>query len=398
MKEIVKFSKTLKVLFCEDDEIVRGTIGKLLKRFFDNITIAVDGQDGLEKFKEQKYDIVFTDINMPNMSGLEMLKSIKELNSDISCVVLSAHNESEHYMESIRLGVDGYILKPITTEQFLNVIKKVTNKIKLETQNIIYKNELEQLNKNLQIEVDDAVEDMRIKDSLLSQNAKMAAMGDMIDSIAHQWMQPINAIGINFQALELELEYDTLTDDKITNSIENGKLQIEHLANTINEFRTFFRPNTRIENIAIKTLIDSSLILLKDMLIKHNIKIEIIGDIDTKIKVNASEFKHIIINIINNAKDAFEEQNISKQNRQIVFNTKEEDEKITFSITDNAGGIPNNIIDKIFESHFTTKSSTNGTGIGLYMTKQIAQKNNVDISVSNEQNGASFKLEIKNVL
>ena len=392
MKEIIKFSKTLKVLFCEDDKIVRDTIEKLFRRFFDDIDIAIDGEDGLQKFKSKKYDIVITDINMPNMDGLEMLKYIKEIDSSVSCIILSAHNEINHFMKSIKLGVDGYIIKPIAMEQFLDVLNKVINKIKLEHDNIIYKNDLEQLNKNLQIEVDSAVEDIRIKDALLSQNSKMAAMGEMIDSIAHQWMQPINTIGITLQSLGIELEYGTLTDQKIKELIEKGNLQIEHLVNTIEEFRAFFRPNSKVELIPLKAIIDSSLLLLKDILIKNNIQIEIIGDTTATIKVNPSEFKHIIINILNNAKDAFNNQNIDKENRQIKFEINKESNNIILLIEDNAGGIPVDIINRIFEPYFTTKNPDKGTGIGLYMVKQIAQKNHTDISVSNIQNGACFKI------
>ena len=403
MKEFISFSKKLKVLFCEDDEIVRVVIKKLLRRFFDDIVIAVDGKDGLAKFKEdmsntksKSFDIVFTDINMPNMDGLDMLKHIKDLNKNISCVILSAHNEVKYFMDSIKLGVDGYIIKPVEMNQFLDVLKKVINKIKLEDDNNSFKNELEQLNQNLQIEVDSAVEDIRIKDAILSQNSKMAAMGEMIDSIAHQWMQPISAIGITLQSLELDMEYGTLNNKIVQDTVKNGKLQIEHLTNTIEEFRTFFRPNSNIKQVYLKVIINSSMILLKDMLIQNNIKTKVIGD-DAKVNINASEFKHIIINIVNNSKDAFNNASIDKNNREIIFEIKKEDKKVILMIKDNAGGIKDNIIKRIFEPYFTTKSLDKGSGIGLYMTKQIVDKNNSEISVSNVQNGTCFKITIGDV-
>ena len=404
MKEIVSFSKTLKVLFCEDDKVVRVVIERLLRRFFDDIVIAVDGEDGLAKFKEGKiasdskpFDIVFTDINMPIMNGIEMLDHIKALDTNISCVILSAHNEVKDFMDAIKLGVDGYILKPIEMNQFLDVLNKVINKIKLEHDNKLFKSDLERLNQNLQLEVDNAVEDMRIKDVILSQNSKMAAMGEMIDSVAHQWMQPISTIGVGLQSLELDIEFGTLDATSVQSKVDNGKLQIEHLTNTIEEFRSFFRPNTNIEQVYLKAIIDSSMILLKDTLIQNNIITKIIGD-DEIVTVNSSEFKHIIINIVNNAKDAFKSASIDKKNREIIFEINKKDEKVIFMIKDNAGGIKDDVIKRIFEPYFTTKEINKGSGIGLYMTKQIVDKNNSKISVSNIENGACFKIEIGEVL
>ncbi len=270
-----------------------------------------------------------------------------------------------------------------SNDAFIAVLNSLEDKI-----------QLEYLNNNLQLEVDDAVEDLRLKDAMLSQTSKMAAMGEMIDSIAHQWMQPIGVIRMRLQMLEMDLDYNQLTDEKIRETTQSGDKQIVHLVNTINEFRAFFRPNSKVEEIPIKAIIDSTLLLTQDDLIKNTIKTKIIGNDTAVIKVNASEFKHVVINIINNAKDAFNDNNIDKENRNIIFNIQQIEDKTILTISDNAGGIPTHIIPKIFEANFTTKEEGKGTGIGLYMTKQIIDKNNATIKVENIDNGACFIITI----
>ena len=237
-------------------------------------------------------------------------------------------------------------------------------------------------------------EELKAKEAVLAQQSKMAAMGEMLDSIAHQWKQPISVIYMYIQKLEMDVESNTITTEKLTEVIDISKEQIEHLTNTINEFRTFFRPNTNIEQISLESLIKSSLVLVHDDLYKNSIKTEIKGDKFASIKVNANEFKHVIINIVNNAKDAFIENKIDTLNRKIIFNIQQKDNKVIFSIEDNAGGIPKNIINKIFQPHFTTKEDGKGTGIGLYMTKQIIDKMGASIEVENIINGACFKIFI----
>ncbi|MEA3315182.1 MAG: HAMP domain-containing sensor histidine kinase, partial [Campylobacterota bacterium] len=264
---------------------------------------------------------------------------------------------------------------------FISVINSLEDKL-----------ELEKLNKNLKVKIDDAIEESKLKNAILFQSSKMAAMGEMIDSIAHQWMQPIGVIGMKLQTLELDIELNKITEKRIKDVVETSEKQIQHLINTINEFRKFFRPNSRVERVSIKELIDSTILLMQDSLIKNNINIKLNGDIDILIDTNPSEFKHIFINLINNSQDAFNENKIDEHDRDIIFYIKKIDNKTSITISDNAGGIPKDIINNIFEPNFTTK--TKGTGIGLYMTKQIINKNNSTINVKTIDNGTAFNILI----
>lgn len=258
-----------------------------------------------------------------------------------------------------------------SNDGFIVVINSLEDKI-----------ELERLNNQLQIEVNNAIEQIRQKDQMLHNQSKLAALGEMIDAIAHQLKTPLGIIKIYSQQIQI------YTDDKkeIINCCENQLRHIDYLVNTIEEFRSFFRPNTKTEKIPIKAVIDSVKMLMKDEFIQHRIQVNIIGETTAVFEIIPNEFKHVLINILNNSKDAFNENNI--ENRIIEIDIKEK----SLSISDNAGGISKNNIDNIFEANFTTKNSDKGTGIGLYITRQILEKIGAKISVENIKNGVRFDI------
>ena len=131
LKSIIQYSKKLKLLYVEDNESARNATLVIFNQFFDEIVIAVDGEDGLEKLAQNDVDLIITDINMPKLNGLEMTKNIRDSNRDIPILILSAYNESGFFIESIKMGVDGYLLKPIEIDQFLESLKKIIEKIKI---------------------------------------------------------------------------------------------------------------------------------------------------------------------------------------------------------------------------------------------------------------------------
>ena len=149
IKEIIDFSKTLKVLIVEDNEEAREQAVKLLENLFDDIVVAVDGIDGLEKFNKDKFDLVISDLNMPRMNGMEMCSKIRDITKNIPIVILSAYNDSEHFMDTIRLSINGYILKPININQFIDTLYDAIERIKLRDEVYQYKLKLEKVNNEL---------------------------------------------------------------------------------------------------------------------------------------------------------------------------------------------------------------------------------------------------------
>ena len=127
-EDIIKNYKHLKLLYVEDNKDAREMTTMILEEYFDSIIIAVDGDDGFKKFKENEIDIIITDINMPKLNGLEMSAKIRELNNKVPIIIVSAHNEENFFEQSIKINVNGYLLKPIDIDQLSNLIFEVTQK------------------------------------------------------------------------------------------------------------------------------------------------------------------------------------------------------------------------------------------------------------------------------
>ena len=126
LEDIIKSTKNIKLLYVEDNQEARETTELILEEFFDEITVAVDGEDGYTKFRDKSFDLIITDINMPKLNGLEMISKIRALDNNISVIVLSAHNEPEFFDNSIQLGIDSYLLKPIDIDSFIDALSKIT--------------------------------------------------------------------------------------------------------------------------------------------------------------------------------------------------------------------------------------------------------------------------------
>lgn len=244
------------------------------------------------------------------------------------------------------------------------------------------------------------IENNRKKDTLLAQQSKMAAMGEMIGNIAHQWRQPLSLISTSSSSLKLKQELNIITKDDISITSDTITTTTQHLSKTIDDFRNFFKPNKENTKTTTSEVWNKTYNLIKDQYITKNIKI--ITDIEEKaIHLLENELIQVILNILNNARDEFDKKKL-KENF-IFVEIKEEAEKLYIRIKDNAGGIPANILGRIFEPYFTTKHQSQGTGIGLYMSQEIIKKHmegtlevyNSEYTYNNQKyNGAKFTIMI----
>ncbi len=225
---------------------------------------------------------------------------------------------------------------------------------------------------------------------MLQQQAKMAAMGEMMDAVAHQWKQPLNALSMFGQMLQMDFDEGIVDRAYIENMLRDTDEQIEHMISTLTEFRTFFRPDKEPEPFGLKRCIQTVMLLMKDELMRHQIEVTIESEQEIIINGIENEFKHLILNIISNAKDAFNER--ERKQRTIYIRFYRKDGNTILQIEDNAGGIPDHIIKDIFKPNVTSKKE--GTGIGLYMSAQIAQKMSGQLYVANTERGAEFTLEV----
>lgn len=239
------------------------------------------------------------------------------------------------------------------------------------------------------------------KEKLLYQQSKMAAMGEMIGNIAHQWRQPLGVISMSASGIKLWQEDGLYSQEEVKTFVESILSSTQYLSDTIDDFRSFYQEDLEKSDFEVKKTIDKSINLLKTEFIKEEINVIFLRN--TKLFINGIEnqFLQVTMNILNNAKDALLEKNI--ENKYIFIDIYKEDENICIEIQDNAGGVNENIIEHIFEPYFTTKHKSLGTGIGLYMSEEIVTKQlkgelTVSNKVINYQDanyfGASFKIKI----
>ena len=243
--------------------------------------------------------------------------------------------------------------------------------------------------------------ELKEKEILIVQQSKMAAMGEMLGNIAHQWRQPLSAISTASTGAKLQKEMDCLSDSQLNSALTAINESAQYLSTTIDDFRDFFNPsNNKISEFLISNTIEKTLNIVSAQFVAKDI--EIITNIeDTSISSLENELIQVLVNILNNARDVL----VTLENRKkyIFIKIYKKESNLFIDIKDNAGGIPENIIDKIFQPYFTTKHQSQGTGIGLYMSEEIV-KNHLggSLTVSNETytyqdieyTGAKFTIQI----
>ena len=275
--------------------------------------------------------------------------------------------------------------KDITAKNMLQELNK-----NLEAEVEKKTNKVNELNKNLEIKVKQALEENTKQLQALQQQTKMASMGEMIGAIAHQWRQSLNALGANIQNLKYHKKEGKLEDEEfIKDFIEVNKKTISFMSKTIDDFRSFFRVDKEKSDFKIKETTQSVINMQSAQLKNYNIALNITGD-EFLCNGFQSEYQQVILNIINNAKDALLHSDKPNPTIDIEINSKAK----TINIKDNAGGIPENIISRIYEPYFTTKEQGKGTGMGLYMSKMIIEDNmGGNLNVENTNEGACFTID-----
>jgi len=377
------------ILYVEDEESIREELSRFLNRYTNKLYIAVNGQDGLDMYKKYKPDIVLSDIKMPIMSGFEMAKNIKQIDSKQAIIFTTAHNDKIDYMmETIELNINAYITKPIDYTQLKYKLDMILEKIKSDL-------ELAHYQKYLEDRVNEEVAKNKEQECILFQQSKLAQMGEMLNMIAHQWRQPLCVISVTSSNLSLKNSFGTLDSKEIESSCDTIIETTQSMSQIINDFMNFNKSSTSEDVLLYKSVDEVKKIIYAQF---QSIGIELDINIDKELKVyhNHAHIKHTILNIILNSRDAFEENKIDK--KLIKIYTKQDNNQIVLIVEDNAGGIDKNIIDRVFDPYFTTKDDGKGTGIGLYMSKKlIISIPDSYLDVESNNGHTLFKLKFKKI-
>ena len=367
----------IKILYVEDEKEIRDNTKRPLDYLCDELIIAQDGKEGLELYKQHSPDIVVSDIKMPNMNGIDMCKAIKKINPKQYIVFTTAHSESSFFMEAIELQVDGYILKPIDYDLLENKIENIIEQISIKLKNKQQQEEIQQQKLNI------------------IEQSKNAQMGEIIGNIAHQWRQPLSIISTAATGIQIKRQMGMISDDEENSMLETINDNAQFLSKIIDTFGDYIKEVKEVKTIILQDRVNLAISIIESSLKNNHIKI--INNInkieDVQNTMIIGELTQALINIFNNAKDVLIKQ--QDKNKWIKVDLIQIENKVIITIEDNGGGIHDHLIPKIFDLYFTTKHKSQGTGMGLYISKDIIEKHlHGKLSVKNSENGAIFSIEL----
>lgn len=348
--------KNYTILYVEDEIESVELIQTLLKTKIKTIFVAYDGLEGLELYKEHLPDIVISDIQMPNMNGIEMAKEIKKLNPKQNIIFITAFNENNLLLEAINVGIDKYIIKPILSlESLLNPIDTICKVLSY--------------------------------DSKLKIEERIEAMESILKTISHHWRQPLNLLCLESSAMLFNLETNDTSKEKLTKNLTDIVHTTQSLSLMIDDFIMMFSStiSTHTKRFSLVETVENAIEILKNEIISNNI---IIINDTKEIFINQNQvlFEQIILNLLTNSIEAIIENQEDIEKRYILIETKNgKNRDFIFNILDSGNGIDELIKDKIFEPYFSRKKVHSGAGMGLFITNKIIKNQfNTELLAQNE--------------
>jgi len=271
----------------------------------------------------------------------------------------------------------------------VGILRDISEIKQAQEQLVLKQDQLESLNRSLQKRVDDTVSELRQRDQVLINQSRQAAMGEMIGNIAHQWRQPLNVLAMVIANLQCVQQDQQLTDAYMNEAAATANRLIKKMSTTINDFRDFFNPNKNMVDFSAREQV-ALVVDMVDAAFKNNsITIVTESGSDCILQGFPNEYSQVVLNLLNNARDAILETRATPGQIAIAF--QETDGMGVVTVRDNGGGIAENVLSKIFDPYFSTKST--GTGIGLYMSKMIIERNmNGRIEVAIFTGGSEFSI------
>lgn len=361
------------ILAVDDIEANRFSLQSLLEEYLEDVDIllASSGEEALEIVYEKSVDLIILDIQMPGLDGFETAKFLKKnpKTCSIPIIFLTAAFKKEEFREKgFKIGAVDYLTKPIDNDQLINKLK-------------LY---LELFSKN---------KELLEKEEIMIAQSRHAAMGEMSSMIAHQWRQPLSLISTTVGNMQLELEFDEFNREEFKENCIEIASTTQRLSEIIENFANSFLIADKQTKVCINDIILGIYMMISPSLESNNIKINKELKSKRHINVYSQEIKQVVISIIKNAIEALIRTDVEYP--AITIKSWDEGSNIYFEICDNAGGIKDKHIKKIYDPYFSTKEEKNGVGLGLYMSKSIIEKHHHGkVEVKNLHNGACFRVMI----
>ena len=432
-----RLKSSAKILIVDDSPTQAKLLELILSGQGFHVDVAKNGKEAIYLISLNKPDLVISDILMPEMDGFELCRLIRKTEEvkNIPIILLTNLNDPVDVLHSLEAGANYFISKPYNNKLLLSRVYRTLfaeggtregcgdNEVDVLYEGQRYpihanksqvidlllatyemaveknqelsnaKNALRTLNQQLEKRVEERTAELREKDQLLILQSRQAALGEMIGNIAHQWRQPLNTLGLTIQQLLLFYDLGDFTREFLEQKVSSSMELVQHMSNTIDDFRNFFKPDKEKVQFNLREAIENTLSLLQLSLQNPQISIEVVVKEEPVIYGYPNEFAQVILNLLNNSRDALIEKEIDDPRVTITVDT--DGNRAVVTVVDNAGGIPEGILDKIFDPYFTTKGPQSGTGVGLFMSQTIIEKNmGGRISVRNLADGAEFRIEV----
>ena len=304
-------------------------------------------------------------------------------------------DENENIIEFIAIRYD--VTSEVLLKKKLELKEKELEQLNLNLEQKVKEQtkQLKDLNKTLEQRVKEEIAKNEEKQKLLFWHSRMASLGQMLGNIAHQWRQPLTELSLTlFNMKKASLKND---EKKVDELYKESKTLILNMSSTIEDFTNFFNPQKEKKSFEIKDAINEALLILRKVIEIENIHIQIDVPINYKVIGVSNELSQVIVNLIQNSKDAFIQNNIEHKTIEISLKEKQQLDKkyALLEIKDNAGGIDKENIEKVFDPYFTTKYKSQGTGLGLFMSKMIIEKSlEGELSHENVDDGSTFKIKL----
>jgi len=326
--------------------------------------------------------------NMEAIRGRHILDFIAEKSKKMMESRIK-ENQSDPYEAQMRKK-DGSVFPALLKGIFIDQKKQLRISTVIDLSRLKkVERELYKLNKHLQEEINREVAKNREKEKHLIHQSRLAQMGEMISMIAHQWRQPLAAIATSAAVLTHRVKKGDVDNETVEKIAGNIQEYTKHLSHTIDDFRNFFKPNKEKERVTWSMLIDDVFKIVEIPLQNKNISLTKEIREDLSFECYSNEMKQVLLNLVKNAEDVLIERAVSGAAIHIAVEGRR------VSVSDNAGGIPEEILEKIFDPYFSTKEEKGGTGLGLYMSKMIIEEHSHGkLYVYNDENGAVFTIEL----
>lgn len=405
--------EAIKILMVDDQPKNLLALETILNDPAYRLVRAGSGREALRSLLDEDFAMIVLDVNMPVMDGFETAELIREHERfrHLPIIFVTGEEKNDYQIfKGYSVGAVDYILKPVVPEilrakvaVFADLFKK-TRELEAQKNNIEEVNEeLKVMNEELQetyykLEAETAerirtLEELTQKEHLLIHQSRLAAMGEMLSNIAHQWRQPLNVLGLQVQELGLTYKHGSLSEEFLDDKIANVMKIIQHLSQTIDTFRDFLTSKKEKTSFKVEQIMSKTISLVKESYENQGITIDIGSTGDPQITGYPNEFGQVLLNLLMNAKDAILEHGVAEA--RITVRSWAENGRTVVTVCDNAGGIKEEILDKIFDAYFTTKELGKGTGVGLFIAKKIIEHSiGGRLSVRNVEGGAEFRIEV----